>query len=143
MKKVLILNGVNLNLTGEREPGVYGSETLSDINARIAEHAQKLSLDVDFFQTNVEGEFVEKIHSVYTAYDACIINAGAFSHYSYAVYDAIGAVRKPFIEVHMSNIHAREDWRRQSIISPVCVGMIAGFGKWSYILALDALKNIL
>lgn len=142
-KKVLILNGPNINLTGLRETGVYGKQTLEDINLAIRSSAAQLSLNCEFYQSNGEGELIDKIHTVRNNYDGCIINAGAYTHYSYAIRDAISAVQKPFIEVHMSNIHAREQFRHTSVIAPVCAGQIAGFGKMSYILALSALKELI
>lgn len=144
MKKVKIINGPNINLTGLREPSVYGSETLRDINCMIAEKASEMGFQCDFFQSNSEGELINEIHSVLLGgYDGCVINAGAYTHYSYAIRDAIAATGKPFVEVHMSNIHGREEFRHTSVIAPVCVGQIAGFGKNSYVLALRALEAIL
>lgn len=144
MKKVKIINGPNINLTGLREPSVYGSETLNDINKLIAARGEKAGIECSFFQSNSEGELIDEIHKVLLEnFDGCIINAGAYTHYSYAVRDAIAATGKPFIEVHMSNIHAREEFRRTSVIAPVCVGQIAGFGKMSYILALGALIEMM
>lgn len=144
MKKVKIINGPNINLTGLREPSVYGSETLRDINAEINEKGVEMGFQCDFFQSNSEGELIDEIHSVLLGgYDGCVINAGAYTHYSYAIRDAIAATGKPFVEVHMSNIHGREEFRHTSVIAPVCVGQIAGFGKNSYVLALRALEAIL
>lgn len=144
MKKVKIINGPNINLTGLREPAVYGSETLRDINSEIAEKAAEMGFQCDFFQSNSEGELINEIHSVLLGgYDGCVINAGAYTHYSYAIRDAIAATGKPFVEVHMSNIHGREEFRHTSVIAPVCMGQIAGFGKNSYVLALRALEAIL
>ncbi len=143
MKKILVLNGPNLNMLSIREPGIYGNQTLDEINANILSYAKGLDLSCDFFQSNCEGEIIDKIHSVRENYDGCILNAGAYTHYSYAIYDAIKAVDKPFIEVHLSNIHAREEFRHTSVIAPACVGSIAGFGKNSYFLAVNAMKEIL
>ncbi len=142
-KKILVINGPNLNMLSIREPGIYGSLTLDEINAGISTYAKAYDLRCDFFQSNCEGEIIDKIHSVREDYDGCIINAGAYTHYSYAIYDAIKAVDKPFIEVHLSNVHAREEFRHKSVIAPACVGTIAGFGKNSYFLAVNALKDIL
>lgn len=142
MKKLLILNGPNLNMTGRREPEIYGSETLDDINASIKTYASAMGFSCDFYQSNCEGDIVSKIHEVLTDYDGCIINAGAYTHYSYAIHDAIRSVNKPFIEVHISNPHSREEFRHTSVISPVCVGTIAGFGKNSYMLAVNAMKEL-
>ena len=143
MKKVLILNGPNINMTGIREQGVYGSETLENINLRVAEHAKSLEIACAFYQSNSEGELIDHIQSVRDGYDGCVINAGAYTHYSYAIRDAIAAVTKPFVEVHMSNIHAREEFRRRSVIAEVCCGQIAGFGKIGYLLAVSALRELL
>ena len=143
MKKILIMNGPNLDMVGIREPGVYGSETLESINRETYEYAKKLGLECDFFQSNCEGALIDKIHSVLNDYDGCVLNAGAYTHYSYAIRDAISSVNKPFIEVHMSNVHAREEFRHTSVISAVCKGVIAGFGKQSYKLAVSALEGML
>ncbi len=142
MKKLLILNGPNLNMTGRREPEIYGNETLDDINASIKTYASAMGFSCDFYQSNCEGDIVSKIHEILTDYDGCIINAGAYTHYSYAIHDAIRSVNKPFIEVHISNPHSREEFRHTSVISPVCVGTIAGFGKNSYMLAVNAMKEL-
>ena len=143
MKKILVMNGPNLNMVGIREPGVYGNETLESINEEIKAYAEGLGLECDFYQSNVEGELVSKIHSVLNDYDGCVLNAGAYTHYSYAIRDAISAVNKPFIEVHMSNVHSREEFRHKSVLSAVCKGVIAGFGKNSYMLGISALKGML
>ena len=134
--KLLILNGVNLNRTGLREPGVYGTQTLEDINREIAAFAKKRGIDCEFFQSNLEGELCTKIHE--TDADGIVLNAGAFTHYSYALRDAIASVDTPVVEVHMSNIHAREEFRHTSVISGVCRGSVVGFGKNSYILAAES-----
>ena len=138
MKRILIINGPNLDMLGMREPNVYGCDTLKSINEEIAAKAKELGVSVSFFQSNSEGELITKIHSVAADFDAAVINAGAYTHYSYAIHDAIKAVKKPFVELHMSNIHAREEFRSHSVIAPACVGQICGFGKMSYILALQA-----
>jgi 3-dehydroquinate dehydratase-2 len=143
MKKILILNGPNLNMVGIREPSVYGSETLESINAEIKEYASALDIECDFFQSNCEGAIIDKIHSVLKDYDGCVLNAGAYTHYSFAIRDAVSSVNKPFVEVHMSNVHSREEFRHTSVISAVCKGVIAGFGKQSYKLAIAALKDII
>jgi len=135
MKNVLILNGPNLNMLGSRETDIYGNLGLDDINTMLAEYASKHGIKCDFFQSNIEGEIIDKIHS--SNHNAIIINAGALTHYSIALRDAIAAVKIPAIEVHLSNILAREEFRAQSVISPVCKGIISGFGKHSYILALE------
>lgn len=142
-KKVLILFGPNLNFVGIREKGVYGDETAESINAQIQDAAGKLGYECDVFQSNHEGDLIDKIQSARGVYDGVIINAGALTHYSYALRDAISSVRIPFIETHMSNIYAREEFRHTSVISAVCAGQISGFGKTSYFLALAALKDLM
>lgn len=141
MKKYLIINGVNLNMLGVREPGIYGSSTLADLEAMVTAKAQNLGAAVDFFQSNFEGEIVEKIHGALGVYDGIIINPGAFTHYSYAIRDALGSVKLPVIEVHISNIHKREEFRHTSVIVPECIGQICGLGFKGYILALEALAD--
>lgn len=143
MKKILVINGPNLNMLGIREKSIYGSDTLDSINIEIDSYAMQNGIDCDFFQSNCEGEIISKIHTVLTDYDGCIINAGAYTHYSYAIRDAIACVNKPFIEVHMSDIHSREEFRHISVITEVCNQMIAGFGKNSYILAVKAIKDLI
>ncbi len=134
--KFLFVNGVNLNMTGVREKGVYGSETLDEINAQIKAHFKGDTCE--FFQSNSEGEICTAIQTADA--DAIILNAGAFTHYSYAIRDAIASVKIPVVEVHMSNVHAREEFRHKSVISEVCKGVICGFGKISYILAAESFK---
>lgn len=134
MKRVLILNGPNLNMLGSREENIYGNKSLDDINAEILEVASENNIECEFFQSNIEGELIDKIHT--SNHTAIIINAGALTHYSIALRDAIAAVKMPTIEVHLSNIFAREEFRSHSVISPVCKGTISGFGEQSYILAL-------
>ena len=141
--KILVINGPNLNMVGIREPGVYGNKSLSEINSSINTYAGGMKIACDFFQSNCEGEIIDKIQSVFTDYDGCIINAGAYTHYSYAIRDAIAAVNKPFIEVHMSNIAAREEFRHNSVIAAVCKGSIAGFGMHSYLLAIKAIRDLI
>ncbi len=136
--KLLILNGVNLNLTGKREKGVYGEESLESINRELEEYARKRGHGVDFFQSNVEGELCTRIQEAEGKYDGIVLNAGAYTHYSVALRDAIAAVSVPVVEVHMSNVHAREEFRRNSVLTPVCRGEILGFGKKSYILAMES-----
>lgn len=138
VKKILVINGPNLNLLGTREKGVYGTGTLSEIAAAVNNEAQLLGMDADFIQTNHEGEIIDKIHEAKSSYDLLIINPGAYTHYSIAIRDAIKAVELPCIEVHISNIHAREEFRSKSVIAPVCTGQISGFGANSYIVALRA-----
>lgn len=139
--KFLVINGVNLNMTGIREKGVYGAQTLDEINVDIAAHFAKYGDSVDFYQSNIEGEVCTKIQECFDGrYDGIALNAGAFTHYSYAIHDAIKCITTPVIEVHMSNVHAREEFRHHSVISDACKGVIAGFGKSSYILALESFK---
>ncbi len=143
MKKVLIINGPNLNMLGIREKSIYGADTLDSINSEIKAYGDELNIECDFFQSNCEGEIITKIHSVLTEYDGCIINAGAYTHYSYAIRDAIACVNKPFIEVHMSDVMAREEFRHISVIREVCKDVIAGFGKKSYTMALKAIGDLI
>ena len=142
-KKILILLGPNLNMVGIREKGVYGDETAESINIQIQEHAKSLGYDCAIYQSNHEGDLIDQIHAARNEYDGVIINAGALTHYSYALRDAIASVRIPFVEVHMSNIYAREEFRHKSVISAVCAGQIAGFGKNGYFLALRALADLM
>ena len=143
--KFLVINGVNLNLTGLREQSVYGKATLAEINEKIVRFAEKDGDSVDFYQSNIEGELVNKIHAAFLdkAYDGILLNAGAYTHYSYALRDAIAAVDIPVVEVHMSNVHAREDFRKVSVLSEVCKGVVCGFGADSYLAALVGLKQSL
>ncbi|MBQ8378463.1 MAG: type II 3-dehydroquinate dehydratase [Oscillospiraceae bacterium] len=143
MKKIIVIHGPNLNLLGEREPGVYGNDSFDSINAEIAEKAKSKGFEIEIFQTNLEGGIIDMLHEARLTFDGVILNAGAYTHYSYAIRDAISAIKIPVVEVHLSNIHAREEFRHTSVIAPVCVGQIAGFGKNSYMLAVDALAEIL
>ena len=140
--KFLVINGVNLNLTGKREKGVYGSETLEQLNAKIAEYCKENGDSVEFYQSNIEGELVNKLHEAYLGKtcDAILFNAGAFTHYSYALRDAIAAIDIPVAEVHISNVHAREEFRHTSVLSEVCKGVVCGFGLGSYLAAMEGLK---
>jgi len=138
LKKILVMNGPNLCMLGKREPGIYGTETLDDICARLTEEAKELDAELGFFTSNCEGELVTALHSAREEYDAVILNAGAYTHYSIALRDAISAISIPVIEVHMSNVFAREEFRSKSVIAPVCRGSISGFGSYSYSLALKA-----
>ena len=133
--RILIINGVNLNMTGKREIDVYGTKTLDEINSSILEFAEKKNIKIDFFQSNYEGAIVDKIHAAKGVYDGLIINPGAFTHYSYAIRDAIASVTVPVIEVHISNVHSRESFRHTSVISAVTVGQIVGFGFYGYKMA--------
>ncbi|MBR1863999.1 MAG: type II 3-dehydroquinate dehydratase [Ruminococcus sp.] len=143
MKKILIMHGPNLNLLGEREPGVYGSDSFESINNEIIAHGMEHGMHCEVFQSNHEGELIDELHIARKKYDGVILNAGAYTHYSYAIRDAIAAIKIPVIEVHLSNIHARDEFRSKSVIAPVCRGQIAGFGKYSYLAALDAMSYIL
>ncbi len=140
--KILFLNGPNLNLLGQREPEVYGRSTLADIEAKVRSRAQTLHVEVEFRQTNLEGELVDWIQQAKTKSDVIVLNAAAYTHTSIALRDAIVAAGVPTIEIHLSNIHAREEFRHKSLIAPVCRGQILGFGANSYILALEASINV-
>ena len=140
--KILVMNGVNLNLTGKREKGVYGTATLDQINEKIAAYCAAAGDSAEFYQSNIEGELVNKLHEAYLkkSFDGIVFNAGAFTHYSYALRDAIAAIDIPVVEVHMSNVHAREEFRQKSVLSEVCKGVVCGFGANSYIAAIVGLK---
>ena len=138
--KILVVNGPNLNMLGIREPEKYGTETLNDINGKIKKYCDEKNIDVEFYQSNIEGEIINKIHSARGNYEGIILNAGAFTHYSYAIRDAIPVAEMPVIEVHMTNVHGREEFRHNSVIAPICKGQICGFGSNSYIVAVKALE---
>ena len=138
MAKVLVLNGPNLNLLGTREPAIYGSTTLKDIEAMMLKRASEAGIAIDFFQSNHEGELVDRVQAANHNYDYIIFNAAAFTHYSIALRDAIGAIEVPVIEVHISNIHKREEFRHTSVLAPVALGQICGLGVESYLAALEA-----
>ena len=140
--KILFLNGPNLNLLGQREPEVYGRATLADIEAKVRDRAKKLKAAVEFRQSNQEGELVAWIQEARGKFDVIVLNAAAYTHTSVALRDAIAAVGVPTIEIHLSNIHAREEFRHKSLIAPVCCGQILGFGPNSYLLALEAAVNV-
>ena len=141
--RILVLHGVNLNMFGKRDPSQYGTVTLSDINAALQSLAKELDVTVASFQTNHEGEMVERIHHVLgEGVDAVVINAGAWTHYSYALADALAILPMPVVEVHMSNVHARETFRHHSVLAPVCAGSICGFGVESYLLGLRAAHTL-
>jgi 3-dehydroquinate dehydratase-2 len=140
--KILFLNGPNLNLLGQREPDVYGRMTLSDIESKVRERAAKLGAEIDFRQSNLEGELVAWIQQSKSNCDVIVLNAAAYTHTSIALRDAISAVGVPTIEIHLSNIHAREEFRHKSLIAPVCRGQISGFGADSYVLAVDASVSV-
>lgn len=136
--KILVLHGPNLNLLGTREPGIYGRETLQDVNRMIEAEARKVGAELRIVQSNCEGELIGAIHEALEWGDALILNPGALTHYSIALYDAVRAAALPAVEVHLSNIHAREEFRQRSVIAPACLGQVAGFGAFSYILGLRA-----
>lgn len=141
--KFLVVNGVNLNLTGKREQSVYGTQTLEQINEKIAAYCTANGDEAEFYQSNIEGELVNKLHDAFLSKscDAIVLNAGAYTHYSYALRDAIASIDIPVAEVHMSNVHAREEFRHNSVLSSVCKGVVCGFGASSYIAAIVGLKN--
>ena len=136
--KILFLNGPNLNLLGQREPEIYGRTTLADIEAKVLSHATELQVAVEFRQSNQEGELVDWIQQAKGKFEVIVLNAAAYTHTSVALRDAIAATGVPTIEIHLSNIHAREEFRHKSLIAPVCRGQILGFGANSYVLAVDA-----
>jgi 3-dehydroquinate dehydratase-2 len=140
--KILFLNGPNLNLLGQREPEVYGRTTLAEVEEAVRKRAVEFGVEVDFRQTNLEGELVAWIQQAKGVVDVIVLNAAAYTHTSIALRDAISAVGVPTIEIHLSNIHAREEFRHKSLIAPVCVGQICGFGSQSYILGLEAATNV-
>jgi 3-dehydroquinate dehydratase-2 len=140
--KILFLNGPNLNLLGQREPEIYGKTTLSDIEAKVRDRGQKLGADIEFRQSNLEGELVGWIQQAKGRFDVIVLNAAAYTHTSIALRDAIAAAGVPTIEIHLSNVHAREEFRHKSLIAPVCCGQIVGFGANSYVLAVEAAVNV-
>lgn len=139
MKKILIINGPNLNMLGIREPAVYGNRTYADLCDYIKETAEKLGAEVDFFQSNCEGEICTEIQNTLGKYDGIVMNPGAYAHYSYAIHDAIKSVTTPCVEVHISDIHNREDFRKTSVTAPACEAMISGKGFDSYTEGLEML----
>jgi 3-dehydroquinate dehydratase II len=140
-KKVTVIHGPNLNMLGKREIGIYGGKSMEDINGEIAREAENLGVEVDFFQSNGEGEIVTRIQQCRGTRQGILLNAGAYTHYSVAVRDAISAAQVPVVEVHISNVYKRETFRHVSVLAPVCIGQICGFGAHSYILALRALME--
>ena len=143
MKKILIINGPNLNLLGKREELIYGKATLEDIKNNCEKYSSKLKLKIDFFQFNNEGEIIDKIQEVEKKYDGLIINPAAYTHSSIAILDSLRAIKKPKIEIHLSNIYSREDYRKKSITSEGVDGLICGFGENSYILGIEAIHKLI
>jgi len=143
MKKIRVIHGPNLNFTGIREKDIYGTEFIEDIDRQILDTARKFDMDLEIFQSNSEGEIINYLQSChYEGVDGAVVNLGAFTHYSYALRDAIASVSFPVVEVHMSNVAAREEFRQKSVTAPVCIGQISGFGAYSYVLGLYALSEI-
>lgn len=142
MKKIRIINGPNLNMLGRREPGVYGAQSLADLEEMLRAEAARLEVEADFFQSNHEGAIIDAIHEAgLDGHAGIVINPGAFTHYSYAIRDAIAAIRVPVIEVHLSNVHAREEFRHRSVTAPVCLGQICGLGFEGYAAAMGVLAR--
>lgn len=141
--KILLINGANLNMLGSREPEKYGSTTLKDIESGVIQRGNELGVQVDVWQSNHEGEIVDKIQSAKGVYDGILINAGGYSHTSVVIRDAIASVQIPTVEIHMTNIHAREEFRHTSLLSGVCIAQVVGFKELSYSLALEGLVNYL
>lgn len=142
LSSILVINGPNLNLLGSREPHLYGSETLADIERRLRRRAEELGCGVEFRQSNSEGEIVGWIQEAAGSFDAVVMNPGAFAHYSYAIRDAVVAARVRLVEVHITNVHAREEFRHISVLAPVAAGTISGFGTLGYDLALEAAARL-
>lgn len=141
MKKILVINGPNLNMLGTRENSIYGYDTLEDINNEMLDVATEKGIELSFFQSNHEGKLIDKIHQAKDNFDAIIMNPAAFTHYSYAIADAIAAVSIPLIEVHITNIYKREEFRQHSVIAPVAIGQISGLGLYGYVVALLFFNN--
>ena len=142
IKKILVLHGPNLNLLGEREPGIYGSTGIDELNKNIIARAKEQGLECEIFQSNHEGAIIDKLHAARLKVEGVIINAKAYTHYSYAIRDAIDAIKIPCVEVHISNVFSRDEFRSKSVIAPVCKGSICGFGFGSYYLAVIAMSEM-
>ena len=140
-KKIMIINGPNLNMLGVREPGVYGNQSYSDLEAYIENYAEERDIEATVLQSNSEGEIIDFIHHALGSFDGIVINPGAYTHYSYAIHDALAAVNLPTVEVHISNIHKREEFRHKSVTAPACIGQICGLGFRGYTLAIDYLNE--
>ncbi len=143
MRKVLVINGPNLNMLGRREPTIYGSESLADVESQLRAVAGGLEVALEFFQSNHEGAIIDRLHEAFGNFDGIIINPGAFTHYSYAIRDAFAAIKTPFVEIHISNIHTRETFRHTSVLAALAIGQISGLGTYGYELALKGLLNTL
>tara|TARA_B100002051_G_C16445636_1_gene491181 strand:- start:174 stop:611 length:438 start_codon:yes stop_codon:yes gene_type:complete len=143
MKKIIIVNGPNLNLLGKREDDIYGKDTLDEIKKNCLEKAKIMDIEIHFFQSNNEGEIINKLHEVEKCYDGLIINPAAFTHSSIAILDSLRAINKPKIEIHLSNIYSREEYRKKSITSEGVDGLICGFGGNSYILGIEAISKLI
>ena len=141
--KILVIHGPNLNLLGKREPGIYGEQTYEKLNADIMSRAEQLGVTCEIFHSNHEGSIIDKLHEAMDNFDGVLLNAGAYTHYSYAIRDAISAIRIPCIEIHISNVDSREKFRHTSVIGPVCKATISGFGRDSYLLGMQGLVNLL
>jgi 3-dehydroquinate dehydratase II len=141
--KILVLHGPNLNLLGFRQPEVYGSDTFESVNKQISEYAKRVNIEVRIEQSNHEGVLIDTIHEAVDWADGIVINPAAYSHYSYAIADAIRGVRLPVVEVHLTTIHARDEWRKRSVVAEAVIGQISGFGSVSYLLGLDAIRAII
>lgn len=139
--KILVINGPNLNLLGIREPGIYGKSGYDALVEKIISAGKEMGLEVECFQSNHEGAIIDKIHETLTGYDGIVMNPGAFTHYSYAILDALKSVGTPTVEVHISNIHQREEFRHKSVTAAACCGQICGLGQYGYIAALGYLKE--
>ena len=141
MTRVLVINGPNLNLLGQREPQIYGKSTLEDLEDKLKQYGNNIGIEVFCVQTNIEGDIINYLHDGANKYDGVILNAGAYSHYSIAIHDAILAINIPVIEVHLSNVYKREEFRKKQVLASACVGQISGFGQFGYMLALQYFKK--